>query len=253
MFVMLTARMHGILRHSNKDAVLILLSLGYAALFVTVSSTVLIALGLWWTANTVAHNFIHTPFFRSRTLNRAYSIYLSALMGFPQELWRERHLRHHRNGEHAISATGRAVVESIVVVTLWAAIAIKSPSFFVLVYLPGYILGLALCSLQGYFEHAGGTTSHYGGVYNWLFFNDGYHVEHHRRPGLHWTRLPQEAKADARRSRWPPARSTWSRSTATASARRSTRMPRCWLRSASAGCGGPAPIRWPPTVALRCC
>jgi fatty acid desaturase len=79
MFVMLTARMHGILRYSNRDAVLILLSLVYAGLLVAVPSAALIALGLWWVANTVAHNFIHTPFFRSRSLNRAYSIYLSAI------------------------------------------------------------------------------------------------------------------------------------------------------------------------------
>src|SRR6478752_250683 len=99
MFVMLTARMHGILRYSNRDAVLILLSLVYAVLLVSIPSAALVAVGLWWIGNTVAHNFIHTPFFRSRTLNYGYSIYLSALMGFPQELWRQRHLRHHRGDD----------------------------------------------------------------------------------------------------------------------------------------------------------
>jgi hypothetical protein len=58
--------------------------------------------------------------------------------------------------------------------------------------MPGYLAGLGLCLLQGHFEHAGGTTSHYGWLYNRLFFNDGYHVEHHRRPGIHWTQLPFE-------------------------------------------------------------
>ena len=86
-----TARWHGILRYSSSDAVLIALSLVDAGLLLSMPSIPLIALGLWWTANTVAHNFIHTPFFRARSLNRAYSLYLSALMGFPQELWRERH------------------------------------------------------------------------------------------------------------------------------------------------------------------
>jgi hypothetical protein len=74
----------------------------------------------------------------------------------------------------------------------------------VTVYLPGMAIGLTLCQLQGFFEHAGGTTSHYGRVYNFLFFNDGYHVEHHARPGAHWTQLRGYAQADARRSNWPP-------------------------------------------------
>src|SRR3954451_23826538 len=204
MLVMLTARMHGVLRYSNKDAVLVLLSLMYAALLVTVPSTILIALGLWWTANTVAHNFIHTAFFRSRALNAVYSIYLSVLMGFPQELWRQRHLRHHRGDERSVAVTERAVIESVAVLATWGTIAITHSRLFATVYVPGYIMGMALCFLQGHFEHAGGTTSHYGWLYNRLFFNDGYHVEHHRRPGVHWTRLPSESAPEARRSRWPP-------------------------------------------------
>ena len=204
MFVMFTARMHGILRYSNKDAVLILLSIVYAALLLSVPSAALIAIGLWWIANTSAHNFIHTPFFQSRALNRAYSFYLSALMGFPQELWRERHLRHHRGDERPIVFTAKAGVESLVVAVVWLTLAINAPGFFATVYIPGYLAGLGLCFLQGHFEHAGGATSHYGRLYNRLFFNDGYHVEHHRRPGVHWTRLPFEGARAARSSRWPP-------------------------------------------------
>jgi hypothetical protein len=101
--------------------------------------------------------------------------------------------------------TRNAILESAVVLGVWLAVAISAPWFFVRVYIPGYVAGLGLCVLQGHFEHAGGTTSHYGRLYNWLFFNDGYHVEHHRRPGVHWTRLPSEsAPPDARRSGWPP-------------------------------------------------
>jgi hypothetical protein len=204
MFVMLTARMRGILRYSSRDAVLILLSLVYAGLLVGVPSIPLIAIGLWWTANTVAHNFIHTPFFRSRSLNSIYALYLSALMGFPQELWRGRHLRHHRGDERPVPVTKQGLIQCGVVIGLWTLVANASPRFFATVYLPGYLAGLGLCTLQGHFEHARGTTSHYGWLYNLLFFNDGYHVEHHRRPGVHWTRLPLESAAGARTSRWPP-------------------------------------------------
>lgn len=196
--------MDGILRYSNRDAVLILLSIVYAGLLIALPSAVLIAVGLWWIANTVAHNFIHTPFFRSRSLNGTYSIYLSVLMGVPQELWRERHLRHHRGDQRPIRVTQRIILQSGIVLALWLALAIGTPTFFVSVYIPGYLAGLGLCFLQGHFEHAGGTTSHYGRLYNTVLFNDGYHVEHHRRPGVHWTRLTAEGRHDARRSRWPP-------------------------------------------------
>jgi hypothetical protein len=203
-----------VLRYSTWDAVLIGLSFVYALLLIATPSIPLMGIGLWWTANTVAHNFIHTPFFRSRALNRAYSLFLSALMGIPQSLWRDRHLRHHRallGAERAVRTGRRQPVwtsdvagETGVVLTLWGAIAAVDPAFFLTVYLPGYVAGLGLCSLQGYFEHARGTTSHYGWLYNWCFFNDGYHAEHHLRPGEHWTRLPSQPLAGARSSRWPP-------------------------------------------------
>jgi hypothetical protein len=96
------------------------------------------------------------------------------------------------------------VSESILVVALWSVLLATAPSFALMVYAPGYLLGLGLCFLQGHFEHVRGTTSHYGRIYNALFFNDGYHVEHHERPGLHWTQLPAYAGVSARQNRWPP-------------------------------------------------
>ena len=207
-----------VLRYSAWDAVLIALSLAYAALLLSAPSIPLIAIGLWWTANTVAHNFIHTPFFRSRALNRAYSLFLSALMGIPQSLWRDRHLRHHAERHHGVHhaelrengnvrrrsiATKDVVVETAVVLGVWAAAVAADATLFVTAYVPGYLAGLGLCYLQGHFEHVHGTTSHYGWLYNWCFFNDGYHAEHHLRPGEHWTRLPSQPLANAPNSRWP--------------------------------------------------
>ena len=167
------------------------LAIGHAAALLVVPSIPLIAIGLWWNANTIAHNFIHRPFFRSRSANRGFSVFLSLVLGVPQSLWRQRHLQHHaetRLGD-AVRTTPRPlpiVIETLLVLTLWSAIVALAPSFFLQVYLPGWALGLTLCQLQGYFEHARGTTSHYGRLYNWLFFNDGFHVEHHLRPGTPW-------------------------------------------------------------------
>ena len=86
---------------------------------------------------------------------------------------------------------------------LWGFLLAVQPYFFLTAYLPGYLVGLTLCYLHGHFEHARGTTSHYGLLYNLLFFNDGYHVEHHTRPAEHWTRLPKRRPAEATGSRWP--------------------------------------------------
>jgi hypothetical protein len=69
-------------------------------------------------------------------------------------------------------------------------------------YLPGYLGAMGLCALHGRYEHAGGAISHYGKLYNWLFFNDGYHCEHHARPTRNWRDLPRH-RLRARSSRWP--------------------------------------------------
>jgi hypothetical protein len=186
------------------DATLITLSFAHAMVLLTVPSIPVIAIGLWWNANTIAHNFIHTPYFRSRELNVLYSIYLSALLGIPQSLWRDRHLQHHKGESRPFRKSSLLAVETGVVLGVWLTLLVLTPEFFLGVYAPGYLMGLGLCFLHGHFEHARGTTSHYGRLYNFLFFNDGYHVEHHLRPGEHWTRLPRHASAGARRSSWPP-------------------------------------------------
>ena len=180
------------------------LSAVYGVLLLRAPSAPLLALGMWWTANTVAHNFIHLPFFRSRALNRLYSAYLTLVMGVPQSLWRDRHLAHHADRPWPRRVTRDSAIETTLVAALWLTLGSLWPADFATVYLPGWAAGLLLCQLQGYYEHARGTTSHYGRVYNALFFNDGYHVEHHARPSLHWSQLPGRPRAGGSESRWPP-------------------------------------------------
>jgi hypothetical protein len=204
---MASARLAGsgrVLRYSSWDALLVALSIVHAAALLIVPSVPLIAIGLWWNANTIAHNFIHRPFFRARAANRAYALYLSVVLGLPQSIWRERHLAHHADRPVRVRWRSREVLEeTTLVLAAWGTAVLFVPGEFVFVYLPGWALGLGLCWLQGYYEHASGTTSHYGRVYNFLFFNDGYHVEHHARPGQHWSRL-RAHRVGARASRWPP-------------------------------------------------
>lgn len=194
----------GVLRSRSWDAVFVALAVAYGAALWLAPSPLLIALGLWWLANTVAHNFIHRPFFASRELNALFSLLLTTLMGVPQTLWRQRHLAHHAGREWRLEVEPLFVVEAGVAGALWALSLATQPALVATVLLPGYAGGLLLCALQGHYEHAAGTTSHYGRVYNLLFFNDGYHAEHHAHPGVHWTELPRRRAAGASTSRWPP-------------------------------------------------
>lgn len=192
----------GVVRHSRLDVVLVAASMAHAALLVLLPSAPVVALGMWWNANTVAHNFIHRPFFRRASHNRAYGLLLSAILGFPQSLWRERHLAHHAERPVRWRGSRAIAVEVLVVSGVWAAWFGLSPGTFLFAYVPGWIGGLVLCGVHGHFEHARGTTSHYGRLYNLLFFNDGYHVEHHLAPWRHWSALSR-ARAQGRASRWP--------------------------------------------------
>lgn len=188
-------------RWAKWDSLLVALAIAHGGLLLVWASVALIAVGLWWNANTISHNFIHQPYFRSRSLNAVFSCYLSLLLGFPQSLWRAQHLAHH--GAFDRRALRLAPLDFIVVAALWAALFVVVPHFAWAVYLPGFLLGLGLCYLQGHYEHVGGTVSHYGWFYNLLLFNDGYHVEHHAHPGWHWRELPRERLAGATSSRWP--------------------------------------------------
>jgi hypothetical protein len=195
----------GIWRFSRRDAILVALAALHAAALVAWPVAPLIAAGVWWNSNTIAHNFIHRPFFQSPGMNRLFSDALSVLLGIPQTLWRGRHLAHHAGVEWRLRVSRQLGIETALVLCLWAALITLRPRFFLLAYLPGYVAGLALCAMQGHWEHAAGLpTSHYGWVYNVLCFNDGYHAEHHGDAALHWTRLPDRIDIGAATSRWPP-------------------------------------------------
>lgn len=181
------------------DALLVALALLHGGLLAARPSIALIAVGLWWNANTISHNFVHRPFFRTRALNAGFSCYLTLLLGFPQSMWRARHLAHH-------GVRSRFTIEPVDVgaaIILWGALLVFAPGFALAVCVPGFVIGLGLCFLQGRYEHARGTVSHYGRLYNLLFFNDGYHAEHHARPSRHWRDLPARRAAEPNTSRWP--------------------------------------------------
>jgi Fatty acid desaturase len=182
---------------------LVALAGAHAAVLIAAPTAAVIAIGLWWNANTISHYFIHRPFFQRRSANRAFAAFLSVLLGFPHALWRNRHLAHHAGVSTRTRLSGELAVHTALVLLLWMATFAAAPLFFLSVYLPGWAAGLLLCAAHGYYEHAHGTTSHYGWIYNLLLFNDGYHAEHHANPTTHWTQLPAHQDPAARVSRWP--------------------------------------------------
>src|SRR5205823_10216310 len=142
----------GLLRHSAWDALLITLAVGHGALLVAVPAAPVIALGVWWNSNTIAHYFIHRPFFAARSLNALFALYLSVLLGVPQRLWRDRHLAHHAGVEYRLRGSRLLLVETAAVLGLWIFLLTAHPRFFLTAYLPGYLVGLTLCYLHGHYE-----------------------------------------------------------------------------------------------------
>ncbi|MFY9573420.1 MAG: fatty acid desaturase [Blastocatellia bacterium] len=224
---MIAARLVRQEQWASWDVLLIALALAHGGLLLLWPSIPLIGIGMWWNANSISHNVIHRPFFRRRELNAIFSCLLTVVLGLPQSFWRARHLAHHLARERAqrrrldeldleaeSDGKGRRGVGSPrsiqlepldvgAVIALWAGLLGFAPGFMLTVYLPGFLLGLALCYLQGHYEHARGTVSNYGRLYNLMFFNDGYHIEHHARPGAHWRELSRQRAVEGCVSRWP--------------------------------------------------
>jgi fatty acid desaturase len=198
-----------------------------------VAAAAFTALGLWWSSNTISHNHLHNPIFEKDALNRGFSLYLSALLVVPQSIWRARHLAHHagdpprrnRGGERSEprrSSPGHvrrggpserriargAPLELALCAAVVAVLLACAPRLLLFGCAPGYVVGMGLCWLQGWFEHVGpdgaAGVSFYGALYNRLWFNDGFHAEHHRWPREHWSRLPSRRLDAARASGLPP-------------------------------------------------
>lgn len=104
-------------------------------------------------------------------------------------LWREAKKR----GQHRMM-----LVETAALLAFIAAIFLidwRYGIFYLIVLYAGQALALA----ENYLEHYGApntsrlddSVSAYSAWYNRFWFNNGYHQEHHYRPGVHWTRIPE--------------------------------------------------------------
>lgn len=87
-------------------------------------------------------------------------------------------------------------IEAAMLIAFWVAIVWIDWRFALFYLFVVYAGQLGACA-QNYFEHYGAmpgnrktdSVSCYHPVYNFLWFNNGYHQEHHYRPGVHWTEV----------------------------------------------------------------
>jgi fatty acid desaturase len=101
-----------------------------------------------------------------------------------------------RHGRRHVMQT---VAETIALAVFWIVMALVNWRYFLFFYLPSYYLGWVLSYAEGYLEHYGcqpgnpfaNSVSSYNRLYNLLWFNNGYHQEHHWDPKVHWTRMAQ--------------------------------------------------------------
>jgi fatty acid desaturase len=196
--------------------------------------------------NGVGHNFIHNPFFRSKTLNRVFGVTQSIACCFSQTMYDAVHMQHHKGNSDRRDEKGDTVDwlsiyrhghdgqaenpwryvflsffrDDVGAIRrdlrkrnngdlFWgnlelAAFAITLFVMFlfnwryvIFYFLPFWYLGHCFSYLNGYYRHYGANpdkpiawgVSSYGRIYNWLFFYNGYHAEHHFRPKVHWTKM----------------------------------------------------------------
>ncbi len=116
-------------------------------------------------------------------------VFLSFFRDDPKETFRDIHRLNPREAWWG-------VFEIVAFLALYVVAGILNWRFIVY-FLPFWYFGHCLSYLNGYYLHYGGKpnvplawgVSSYHKLYNWLWFNNGYHSEHHYRPRVHWTQM----------------------------------------------------------------
>jgi fatty acid desaturase len=93
----------------------------------------------------------------------------------------------------------KVALESLALLAMVLVFATLNPLGLVVFYLPVWFLGNVGVYAENYTAHHGAipgdrmkdSVSCYGKLYNLIWFNNGYHQEHHYRPQVHWTRLAE--------------------------------------------------------------
>jgi fatty acid desaturase len=107
----------------------------------------------------------------------------------------------------------QTIAETVVLAAFWLTILAVNWRYFSFFYLPSFFFGWVLSYAEGYLEHYGcqpgnsfaNSVSSHNRLYNFLWFNNGYHQEHHWDPKMHWTRMKE---LSARMRPWMEANRT---------------------------------------------
>ena len=132
------------------------------------------------------------------------SIYRFGKDGKPEPIWRYAFIGPLRPGLGELisrmaqsRARSQFLLECVAIAAVAAMVLLWQPAFL-LWYLPVTYFGQVTAHAENYLEHFRAvpgsrltdSVSCYGRFYNWIWFNNGYHQEHHFRPQMHWTKLP---------------------------------------------------------------
>lgn len=94
--------------------------------------------------------------------------------------------------------TWQVLLESALLIGFVLLLVAMNPRGTLLFYLPVWYLGQVAAHAENYLEHYGAlpgdrqrdSVSCYSRWYNLIWFNNGFHQEHHFRPKVHWTQIP---------------------------------------------------------------
>jgi fatty acid desaturase len=102
--------------------------------------------------------------------------------------------------KRARKTSGNLVFFELAAILLMHLIMIRiSFATYLFLYLCSWYLGQVFALLENYSEHHGAklydrkrdSVSCYNKIYNLIWFNNGFHQEHHYRPLVHWSKINQ--------------------------------------------------------------
>lgn len=101
--------------------------------------------------------------------------------------------------KHGSRQVIQLVVETLALGAFWGLMFWLDWRYFVFYYLTSYYVGWMLSYAEGYFKHYdtkpgnpyANSVSSYHWFYNLVWFNNGFHQEHHWDPKVHWTRMQE--------------------------------------------------------------